>query len=42
MQAGDEVIFNDNYFTTRKANIEQYSAHPPCELIRRDVLNLSC
>ena len=37
MQAGEEVICLDNYFTGRKANIAQWIAHPRFELIRHDV-----
>ena len=37
MEAGDEVICLDNYFTGRKANIERWIGHPRFELIRHDV-----
>ncbi|WP_398329498.1 UDP-glucuronic acid decarboxylase family protein [Vulcanococcus sp.] len=37
MEAGEEVICLDNYFTGRKANIEAWIAHPRFELIRHDV-----
>ena len=37
MQAGEEVICLDNYFTGRKQNIAQWIAHPRFELIRHDV-----
>ena len=37
MQAGEEVICLDNYFTGRKANISQWISHPRFELIRFDV-----
>ena len=37
MEAGDEVICLDNYFTGRKANIARWIAHPRFELIRHDV-----
>jgi UDP-glucuronate decarboxylase len=37
MQAGEEVICLDNYFTGRKANIAQWIGHPRFELIRHDV-----
>jgi len=37
MQAGEEVICLDNYFTGRKANISQWLGHPRFELIRHDV-----
>ena len=37
MQAGEEVICLDNYFTGRKQNIEQWLGHPRFELIRHDV-----
>ncbi len=37
MQAGDEVICLDNYFTGRKSNIAQWISHPRFELIRHDV-----
>lgn len=37
MQAGDEVICLDNYFTGRKANIARWIGHPRFELIRHDV-----
>ena len=37
MQAGEEVICLDNYFTGRKVNIQKWSGHPNFELIRHDV-----
>jgi len=37
MQAGEEVICLDNYFTGRKVNIAQWIEHPRFELIRHDV-----
>ena len=37
MQAGEEVICLDNYFTGRKENIHQWIGHPRFELIRHDV-----
>ena len=37
MQAGEEVICLDNYFTGRKDNIRQWIGHPNFELIRHDV-----
>ena len=37
MQAGEEVICLDNYFTGRKANIRDWIGHPNFELIRHDV-----
>ena len=37
MQAGEEVICLDNYFTGRKANIRNWIEHPNFELIRHDV-----
>ena len=37
MDAGEEVICLDNYFTGRKANITQWMGHPRFELIRHDV-----
>ena len=37
MEAGDEVICLDNYFTGRKANIARWIGHPQFELIRHDV-----
>ena len=37
MEAGDEVICLDNYFTGRKANITRWIGHPRFELIRHDV-----
>ena len=37
MEAGDEVICLDNYFTGRKANIAKWIGHPRFELIRHDV-----
>ena len=37
MQAGEEVICLDNYFTGRKANIARWIGHPRFELIRHDV-----
>jgi UDP-glucuronate decarboxylase len=38
MQAGEEVICLDNYFTGRKSNISQWIGHPHVELIRHDVI----
>jgi len=40
MQAGDEVICPDNYFTGRKSNIAQWIGHHDFELIRHDVTAL--
>ena len=37
MEAGDEVICLDNYFTGRKSNISRWIGHPRFELIRHDV-----
>ena len=37
MEAGEEVICLDNYFTGRKVNIEQWIGNPRFELIRHDV-----
>ena len=37
MEAGEEVICLDNYFTGRKANIRDWIGHPNFELIRHDV-----
>ena len=37
MEAGEEVICLDNYFTGRKANIARWIGHPRFELIRHDV-----
>lgn len=37
MQAGEEVICLDNYFTGRKSNISRWIGHPEFELIRHDV-----
>ena len=37
MEAGDEVICLDNYFTGNKANIARWIAHPCFEMIRYDV-----
>ena len=37
MNAGQEVICLDNYFTGRKANIRNWIGHPNFELIRHDV-----
>ena len=37
MDAGEEVICLDNYFTGRKENIERWIRHPRFELIRHDV-----
>jgi UDP-glucuronate decarboxylase len=37
MDAGEEVICLDNYFTGRKDNICQWIGHPNFELIRHDV-----
>ena len=37
MEAGEEVICLDNYFTGRKDNLKQCIGHPKFELIRHDV-----
>ena len=37
MEAGEEVICLDNYFTGRKSNIFRWIGHPRFELIRHDV-----
>ena len=37
MEAGEEVICLDNYFTGRKNNISKWIGHPCFELIRHDV-----
>ena len=37
MEAGEEVICLDNFFTGRKVNISQWIGHPRFELIRHDV-----
>jgi len=37
MDAGEEVICLDNYFTGRKSNISHWIGHPRFELIRHDV-----
>ena len=37
MQAGEEVICLDNYFSGRKVNIEKWISNPKFELIRHDV-----
>ena len=37
MEAGEEVICLDNYFTGRKANIAHWIGHPRFKLIRHDV-----
>ena len=37
MQAGEEVICLDNYFTGRKDNVSRWINHPNFELIRHDV-----
>ena len=37
MEAGEEVICLDNYFTGRKSNVRKWYAHPNFELIRHDV-----
>ena len=37
MEAGEEVICIDNYFTGRKSNIARWISHPRFELIRHDV-----
>lgn len=37
MEAGEEVICLDNYFTGRKSNVAQWFGHPRFELIRHDV-----
>ena len=45
MNAGEEVICLDNYFTGRKTNIAQWMGHSRFELIRHDVtdpIQLEC
>ncbi len=45
MEAGQDVICLDNYFTGRKKNIEHWMSHPRFELIRHDVtdpIRLEC
>ena len=37
MDAGEEVICLDNYFTGRKSNVAQWFGHPRFELLRHDV-----
>ena len=37
MQAGEEVICLDNYFTGRKSNVSKWLGNPNFELIRHDV-----
>jgi UDP-glucuronate decarboxylase len=37
MEAGEEVICVDNYFTGRKDNVRHWIGHPSFELIRHDV-----
>lgn len=37
MEAGEEVICLDNYFTGRKSNVSRWHGHPRFELIRHDV-----
>jgi len=37
MNAGEEVICLDNYFTGRKSNVDCWLGHPRFELIRHDV-----
>jgi len=37
MEAGEEVICIDNYFTGKKENIKKWIGHPNFELIRHDV-----
>jgi len=37
MDAGEEVICLDNYFTGRKSNVVKWLGHPRFELIRHDV-----
>ena len=37
MEAGEEVICLDNYFTGRKVNIKGWIGHPRFELVRHDV-----
>lgn len=37
MQAGEDVICLDNYYTGRKQNVSQWLGHPRFELIRHDV-----
>jgi len=37
MEAREDVICLDNYFTGRKSNIRQWIGHPRFELIRHDV-----
>ena len=39
MEAGEEVICLDNYFTGRKKNISRWITNPSFELIRHDVTN---
>jgi len=39
MEAGEEVICLDNYFTGRKSNIARWIGHPRFELIRHDVID---
>ena len=38
MEAGEEVICLDNYFTGRKANIYKWLENPKFELIRHDII----
>ena len=37
LEAGEEVICLDNFYTGRKENIEHLMAHPRFELLRHDV-----
>ncbi|MEN8680121.1 MAG: NAD-dependent epimerase/dehydratase family protein, partial [Akkermansiaceae bacterium] len=37
IQAGNEVICLDNYFTGRRKNITHLLGHPNFELVRHDV-----
>lgn len=37
MNAGEEVVCLDNYFTGRKSNVLQWISHPSFELVRHDV-----
>lgn len=37
MNAGEEVVCLDNYFTGRKSNVSQWISHPSFELVRHDV-----
>ena len=39
IQAGNEVICLDNYFTGRRTNIKHLLGHPNFELVRHDIID---